>query len=352
MKHSERIGLLMYKYMRNELTPKQRRELLIWRNKSSKHETAFQDATDWENVRADLQWSAENRDAIMEKVKERVPGPWQKEEEKPKAKIRFITRFKRAAAVTILMLTFVWYRYSAYENAHPHPGTYAGMISGSSDDFAIPIIHDMIRGFKAARAHLNVVVRENGDVEYVATSDPKARPDKNYELPTYRGNAFMLTLTGVGRIWVNASTTIWFPAKFYGDTLRIKLTGEAYFEMTANKPVVIEIPSTVNRQLSTFIRESDGFNIHAYPYDSLKISRDEQSAAWKNKMIDYQDASLKTILDEISRWYDVDVEYKGSIPDKKYNIRLPRNAPFYEVIRVLKEQGAKLSVNRKNIYVL
>ena len=219
----------------------------------------------------------------------------------------------------------------------------------------------MIRGFKAGKAHLKVVEHENGDVDYIATNNPKL-PNTIYDVCTYRGNSFVLRLPGMGSIWVNASTTIWFPAKFYGDTLRIKLTGEAYFEMAPNKPVVIEIPPTANGfarqseakagQRPTMIRETSTFNIHAYPSDSLKVARDEQSVAWKNKMFDFQDASLKTILDEISRWYDVDVEYKGSILDKKYTIRMPRNAAFSEVIRVLKEQGAKLSVNKKYIYVL
>ena len=121
MKRSERIGLLMFRYMRNELTPKEPRELLAWRNKSRKHETAFQEATDWENIRADLQWSAENSQAVLEKVKERVPGPWQKEEEKPKAKIRRMTRFLRAAALWIPVFLFIGYRYSVYENALPIP---------------------------------------------------------------------------------------------------------------------------------------------------------------------------------------------------------------------------------------
>ena len=78
----------MYRYMRNKLTQTQRKELLAWRNQSAKHETAFQEATDWDNVLADLQWSEYNSNAVLEKIKEKYPGLWQKEEEKPKAKIR------------------------------------------------------------------------------------------------------------------------------------------------------------------------------------------------------------------------------------------------------------------------
>ena len=362
MKKSERIGLLMYRFMTGDITPAQRKELLAWRSQSAKHETAFQEATDWQNVLADLQWSEYNSNAVLEKMKEKYPGLWQKEEEKPKAKIRLMGRFIRAAAIWIPALILIGYQYSVYQNARPHPGTYAAMAifpNGDTEDFSTSIIHDFLRGFKAGYANVKVVEHENGDIEYIAKSDPKAGPGKNYELRTYRGNAFMLNLTGVGRIWINASTNIWYPANFSGDTLRIKLTGEGYFEMKGNKPVVIEIPPTphsagqaANRQLPTFIRETGSFNVHAYPSDSLKVANDEQSAAWKNKMIIYQDASLKTILDEISRWYDVNVEYTGSLPDKKYDIRLPRNTEFTDVIRVLREQGVKLFVNRKNIYVL
>jgi transmembrane sensor len=348
MKRSERIGLLMYRYMRNKLTQTQRKELLAWRNQSAKHETAFQEATDWDNVLADLQQSEYNSNAVLEKIKEKYPGLWQKEEPKPKAKVRLMTYLWRAAAVIIALLTYTDYRIATLADARPHPGTYAGMVDGTSGN--IVFFHDMVRGFKAARARLDVVEYPNGDIDYVTTNDPK-RPDKIYDLRTYRGNAFVLRLPGMASIWVNTSTTIWYPAKFDADTLRIKLTGEAYFQMTGNKPVVIEIPSTVNHQPSTFVRETGSFNVHAYPGDSLKVANDEQSAAWKNRMLYYKDASLKTILDEVSRWYDVDVEYKGGIPDKKYTISLPRNAEFSEVIRVLTEQGARLSVNKKYIYV-
>jgi transmembrane sensor len=380
MKSSEKIGLLMYRFMINEITPKQRKELLAWRNQSAKHETAFQEATDWQNVLADLQWSEYNSNAVLEKIKEKYPGLWQKEEEKtkakvrlirwlwqreeqkPKAKVRLMTRLWRAAAIIITFWMISDYQIALYANAKPHPGTYAGMVDGSGN---IVLFHDLRRGIKAGKANLEIQEHDNGEIDYVATNNPKF-PNTIYDLVTYRGNAFVLRLPGMGSIWVNASSSIWYPAKFDADTLRIKLIGEAYFEMAAGKPVVIEIPSITHyagqavnpasggagHQPSTFLRATGSFNVHAYPGDSLKIANDEQSAAWKNRVIYYKDASLKTILDEISRWYDVNVIYQGSIPDKKFNIRLSRNTEFSEVIRVLNEQGAKLQVSRKNIYLL
>jgi hypothetical protein len=260
-----------------------------------------------------------------------------------------MTRLWRAAIITAFLAGLTEYQVGLYANAKPHPGTYAGMVDGSGN---VVFFHDIRRGFKAGKADLKIIEHENGDIDYVATNNPK-RPDKIYDLVTYRGNAFVLRLPGMGSIWVNASTTIWYPAKFVADTLRIKLTGEAYFEMDPGKQVVIEIPSIphVRDQPSTILRESGSFNVHAYSADSLKIANDEQSDAWKNRMFDYKNASLKTILDEISRWYDVDVVYQSPLPDKKFNIKVPRNTEFPEVVRMLKEQGVNLYVYKKTIYL-
>src|SRR5579872_4475397 len=123
MKKSERIGLLMYRFMTGDITNVQRKELLAWRSQSAKHETAFQEATDWDNVRADLQWSEFNSNAVLEKIKEKYPALWQKEE-KPKAKIRMMTRLWRAAALIITFWMFADYQIALYANAKPHPGTY------------------------------------------------------------------------------------------------------------------------------------------------------------------------------------------------------------------------------------
>ncbi|MFI5125015.1 MAG: FecR domain-containing protein [Chitinophagales bacterium] len=355
MKTSERIGRLMFRYMRNELTRRETRELMDWRNKSPERENAFQEATDWDNLRADFRELDRNSEAIWEKIKERYPHPWKKKKEEEKKQVPRMHPLLRVAAVLILVLGAVCL-YDSNESDKIQPGTYAGSIvlpDGSSAELISDAYHDFIRGFKTGSAGIDLIKHENGEIEYIAKNYPIAARDKMYKLLTYRGNAFILNLPGIARIWINASTNIWIPANLSTDTIRIKMTGEAYFEIADTKHhLIIEIPSTINHQPSTIITDTGSFNIHAYPSDPLKITRDAQSAAWKNGMIFYQDASLKTILDEISRWYNVDVEYKSQGPDKKYHINLPRTAKFSAVIKVLKEQGVQLFVNGRLITVL
>jgi hypothetical protein len=302
----------------------------------------------------------------LEKVKDRYPEPWQEKEVKP---IRRIHPFLRVAAVVALVLVGAYYSYDNYQKAQIRPGTYGAMIitpGGNAIHLSSGAVQDIARGYKVKKAGITVVEHKNGEVEYIAKNHPLAASDKLFELLTFRGNTFILTLPNIGRIWVNASSSIWIPANLSGDTIHIKLNGEAYFDIAADKRVVIEILPTANRQLPTanrqlptvngqlptFVRESGSFNVHAYSSDNLKVARDPQSIAWKNKMIYYQDASLKIILDDISRWYNVDVAYDGHLTNKKFHINLPRSAEFPEVIRVLNEQGALLGVYRKTITVL
>jgi hypothetical protein len=353
MKASERIGMLMFRHMRNELSAAESKELLAWRSKSPAFEAAFQEATDWDHVLEDLQWSAQNSDWVLEKIKQRFPEPWRPKEELPRAKVRLLYRFLATAAVVLWLMLSITYKYSSYNKANISAGRYAGSIiapDGNIEDISNSAFQDFMRGFKGGAANATVVQHDSGEMEYIASNNPNAPADERFELRTYRGNAFILQLPGIGKIWVNAASNIWYPANLTADTLRIKLSGEAYFDIP-NKPVVIEVRSTVNGQRSTTIRESGAFNIHAYPDDSLKIGRDEQSAAWKNDRIFYENVSLKTILNEISRWYNVDVEYPAKISDKKYSIDLPRDAKFSNVIRVLEQQGVHFLISGRTIYV-
>jgi hypothetical protein len=73
MKHAERIGRLMFNYIRNKLTPKQEIELTAWRNLSPRNEQCFQEAVDPENIRRDLTMLYETKISARKKFQERFP---------------------------------------------------------------------------------------------------------------------------------------------------------------------------------------------------------------------------------------------------------------------------------------
>ena len=189
-------------------------------------------------------------------------------------------------------------------------------------------------------------VRESGgsrspssDVEWLTLSTP-------------RGGTYQVVLPDGSTVWLNASTTLKYPSQFTGSERIVELTGEAYFSVTPvrGKAAQQNIPFRVVSNGQTVEVLGTEFNIAAYPDDhdtrttlvngsvrivncvsnvvnTLKpgdqsITHQQQTevvqvdpslaVAWKSGDIVLTNVPLETIMRQISRWYDVEVEYDGA----------------------------------------
>ena len=73
MSSPRRIGRLLYKKSRNEISESEEKELTVWRKESPENEKLFLDKLDPEKVRISMIRLYEERDLIFEKIKERIP---------------------------------------------------------------------------------------------------------------------------------------------------------------------------------------------------------------------------------------------------------------------------------------
>ena len=77
----------------------------------------------------------------------------------------------------------------------------------------------------------------------------------------------------------------------------------------------------------------------------------EEAVAWKNGRFQFKSADLKSILRQISRWYDADIEYKGNV-DMHFSGQLPRNDNVNKVFEKLALTGeVNFMVEGKKIIV-
>jgi transmembrane sensor len=192
-----------------------------------------------------------------------------------------------------------------------------------------------------------------------------------------RGGEYQLLLPDGTKIWLNASTTISYPTRFIGNERRIKLKGEAYFEVAKDRehPFIVETATQTIQVLGTH------FNVNTYNTDRAVTTLEEGSVrvsslrgvkqsqilkpgqqsintntltiepadletilAWKNGLMRFKQASLQTVLDEISRWYDLDVVYKGTPPDITFTGGVSRSSNLSVILRTLKLTGVKASL--------
>jgi ferric-dicitrate binding protein FerR (iron transport regulator) len=69
---------------------------------------------------------------------------------------------------------------------------------------------------------------------------------------------------------------------------------------------------------------------------AVKTSPDiEQVVAWKNGIFKFKNTSFKEVLRQVSRWYDVKVEYEKEIPDRLFSGEITRNVNLSDVLEIL-----------------
>ncbi|WP_257666631.1 FecR family protein [Parapedobacter tibetensis] len=201
--------------------------------------------------------------------------------------------------------------------------------------------------------HRNEVTYDDNTAVAVLPSGEGVLPSDLYTLSTPRGGQYRLTLPDGTGVWLNAASSITYPAAFGEGERRVELTGEAYFEVTHDtaQPFIVETAGQQVEVLGTH------FNINAYPDEevskttllegAVRVSLSESQVsrqlepgqqaniqheviqvedvvdpadaiAWKEGKFAFDEESLESILKRVARWYNVEVEYKA--PQAK-NIR-------------------------------
>jgi transmembrane sensor len=213
-------------------------------------------------------------------------------------------------------------------------------------------------------------VKSSEEIKYNTVSTPK-------------GGQYQIILADGSRVWLNAASSLRFPASFQGTDREVVLTGEAYFEIAkltrsnAKKSGIEKVPFTVRVNGIQVEVTGTHFNINAYedessvkttllegsvkvklgnaitvlrPGNQSEIDRNgkmkfipesnvEDVVAWKNGMFQFRSANIESIMRQIARWYDVDIEYSQKL-DEKFYAEIPRNTRATELFKILETTGA------------
>ena len=220
-------------------------------------------------------------------------------------------------------------------------------------------------------------------------------------IETPRGRQFQLLLADGSKVWLNAASSIRFPASFDGKERKVEITGEAYFEVaTVYSPdlkgnVPFKVQVTTSAGDAGFIEvHGTHFNVNTYDQKgiakttllegSVSISKDnntqlltpgqqalvktengsnspiriaehvdvEQVMAWKNGYFSFANTDLEGVMQQIARWYDVEIVYEGKIPQRKFGGEISRNNNASQVLKVLEESKVHFRIEGKKIVVL
>ena len=328
---------------------------------------------------------AADRDQHKTKIYNEITRRLSKEAPRP-ARYRFMHTWQSAAVIMGLFLTG-GLTYMLTHTGKPPASLPAPAVVASD-------IEPGVTGAVLRLANGKVIVLDtaaNGNLEHsimksseaVVFEPAPASDSAQYNtLSTPRARQQQLVLPDGSRVWLNAESSIRFPSAFDGKIRKVEITGEAYMEVSPDKirPFIVDLNQSSITVLGTH------FNVMAYPEEThiettllegsvkfqtasaelllrpgqqsrfsykeannvssskrLALDRNpdlESVMAWKNGFQSFKNADLSVIFRQITRWYDVEVEYEGSLPaDISFSGQIPREVTLKQLLQALQSDN-------------
>jgi len=235
------------------------------------------------------------------------------------------------------------------------------------------------QGQLAVQGSTSIQKSANGDVVYHASGTNTEVAYNTFTVPR-GGGKHEIQLADGSLAVLDASSSIRFPVAFNGKDRRVSITGQVYFEVIHNEKQPFYV--TANNQMIEDI--GTHFNINAFDGDtkttliegSVKVNNvllkpgqqaiskpdgsvnvlnevdEEVVMAWKNDLFKFsKNTSLQTVMNQLGRWYDMDVVYEGSNKIYHFGGDMPRYSKLSDVLKILAYNGVQFSVDGKKIIV-
>jgi transmembrane sensor len=245
------------------------------------------------------------------------------------------------------------------------------------------IVLDSVANGVLANQSNTAVTKKDGELVYTEGSDAHSVINK---MTTPRGRQFKLELSDGTQVWLNASSSISFPTSFSNDERRVTIIGEAYFEVAKDKskPFTVTVNDVEVKVLGTH------FNINGYSDETeikttlmegsvlvgkkdkkvlLKpgqqaevkntggvkvkdLENFESVLAWKKGMFHFENASLETVLRQLSRWYDVDIVIEKGVVSRNFEGEINRDLELSQVLKILDGNNVHFKIEGKVLRVM
>lgn len=296
-----------------------------------------------------------------------------------------------AAAVLLLLAGFYYYRSGKAEPAQPvaqmpvndvAPGTTGAVLTLSNGQ---KILLDSLHNGSIAKEGSATITKENGGIVYAPGWAQKGELVYN-TLTTPRAYQYQLTLPDGTKVWLNAESSIVYPTAFTGRERLVTVTGETYFEVVENKqqPFIVQYGNKRIEVVGTHFNVNDyseetdsrvtllegAVKVHngsnsgvLKPGQQAIINKanefiritdqvdTDQVMAWKNGHFDFRETDLKTLMRQLMRWYDVDVEYQQGVPERYFTADISRNKNLSAVLKILELNRIHFRIENRKIIV-
>lgn len=398
---SQLVAALIFKYLQEDLSEKESQQLEDWKNASITNTELFQALITNVSLDQGVRSAYETRES-KERVKQRLAFMLTEKEQEEEA-VPVIPMQRRrwiwAAASVVLLIAGVlgWMQYNngtgASQVAQEKPASAPDIDPGSNKAVLTLatgeriVLDDAKEGDLALEGNTRVIKLDSGQLAY-QPAGPAEQVSFN-TLTTPRGGQFRIVLPDGTKVWLNAASSLTYPTAFTGNDREVRISGEAYLEVAKNPSMPFKV--RINDTTSVEVLGTH-FNVMAYDNEAMLETtllegavkfkngnrtvqlrpgqqsqlqkgagvrvldniNTEQVIAWKNGLQSFSNADIKTIMRQVERWYDITVEYQGTVSKRQFTGELPRDAKLSELLKLFEVNKIRFSIDaaHKKLLVL
>lgn len=385
-----RIAELIKKHLQQRLSAAEENELAGWLSSDVQNQKLFEELTDEYKLAKELAFfQSLSTEAARDKINRKIPS----------SPVRSINRYLRtwwaAAAILILISAGIFTLFNKTSKDQPIAGKQAPaseiITPGGNKavltlaDGTTIILDSAANGTLSQQGNSKVIKKENGQLAYQSSNAAQAAIQYN-TVTTIRGGQYQLILSDGSKVWLNAASSLRFPASFAGKERSVELTGEGYFEVARNPAMPFKVKINGESEVSVL---GTAFNINAYPDErtmnttliegsvnftavngeSVKLKPGQQAqsgsavsvinnvdideiTAWKSGWFNFDRADIASIMRQVSRWYNVEVVFQGQPSKKTFSGIVSRSHQISEVLKIMEKAGVRFRIDGRKITVL
>lgn len=314
-------------------------------------------------------WSESELEALKEQILAAVSSA----DRTPR--LRYIARIA-VAAVLLVAVGFTVHHFFFGRAIHRNNEEVVDVAPGGNKatltlaDGRQVILDDRITGIKV---EANGIAYDDGSLVIDQATLPRNEIGI-YTLSTPRGGQYKIRLPDGTHVWLNAESTLHYPAAFSENERIVELEGEAYFEVKQQSDGSKRMPFLVKTHGQTVEVLGTEFNISAYPDEqtirttlltgkvrlespigqTTELLPNQQSVieragtgtfkiraidpsveiAWTSNMFIFHNLNMHEMMRRIQRWYDVEIAF-DALPDETFYGEISRDVPLSEVLKLI-----------------
>lgn len=256
-------------------------------------------------------------------------------------------------------------------------------------DGSVISLDDAQNGTIATQGGVHIEKDADGNIRYRKGGNEEISTLAMNTIATPNGGQYRIVLPDGSVAMLNAASSLSYPVRFTEKERRVKMTGEIYFEIAkatdGNKkriPFFVETDKQEVQVLGTH------FNVNAYSNEtairttlvegSVKVRSDngqtallkpgqqavlakeldvqqadiQQQLAWVNGDFVFRGETLESVVRQVERWYDVEVEYPPHIGKLRFNGMVSRSQPLSAIIKMIQStKKAKVTIKERRLIV-